>query len=134
MKILKTRKLVYRDFFDSPDAEDAKRFNHLQRQVRFKSQKFIKLNIFYQDKPLAAGCAWVHSPTSSASLYSPWGNLGDILSGQFKFYFILRLWQMGEAWSVNFKQKFLICFTNIWQTSKDTFMILTNWPSIVFYF
>ena len=36
-----TRKLVYCDFFDSPDAEDAKRFNHLQRQVRFKSQKFM---------------------------------------------------------------------------------------------
>ena len=78
---------MYRDFFDSPDAEDAKRFNHLQRQVRFKSQKFIKLNIFYQDKPLAAGCAWVHSPTSSASLYSPWGNLGDILSGQSKIFY-----------------------------------------------
>ena len=58
MNILKTRKLVYRDFFDSPDAEDAKRFNHLQRQVRFKSQKFIEINIFYYlDKPLAAGCA-----------------------------------------------------------------------------
>ena len=57
MNILKTRKLVYCDFFDSPDAEDAKRFNHLQRQVRFKSEKLKKIQYFYQDKPLAAGCA-----------------------------------------------------------------------------